>query len=99
MKAFDKCIDQLLDAVTRDMIHVDNLADDIGKALRMKITREKRKKLEAVRNETLDEFRTQVKKSIEDKLKPKLEVSLGFGSNFQVIFRNLINFVLAARVL
>lgn len=86
MKAFDKCIDQLLDAVTRDMIHVDNLADDIGKALRMKITREKRKKLEAVRNETLDEFRTQVKKSIEDKLKPKLEVSLGFGSNFQVIF-------------
>jgi uncharacterized protein YnzC (UPF0291/DUF896 family) len=86
-------MDQLLDAVTSEMIHVDNLANDLNNVLKMKITRDKRKKLEAIRNETLAEFRTQVKEHIEQDLKPKLNVS------FICCFYNYLLIVSVARTL
>ncbi|KAI6192022.1 hypothetical protein M3Y97_00291000 [Aphelenchoides bicaudatus] len=74
MKTFDKCVDQLLDAVTTDMIHVDNLSGDISKVSSNKVTRDKKKKLGEIREKVLDQFREEVKKSVETKLKPSLNL-------------------------
>lgn len=85
MKDFDKCVDQLLNAVTSNLIHVDNIVSDIKKVAEVKVSREQREALSKIREETLKAFRDEVKKSIDTQLKDNLEVSCDFSNHFLIV--------------
>lgn len=74
MNVFDKCIDQLLEAVTADMLHVDNMKTDIQKVTDIKVTRTKQKELERIRKDVIGEFKKRVEGQINDSLKSDLSV-------------------------
>lgn len=76
MEVFDKCVDELLHAVTKDMLHVDNMKADLNRVASIKIPKKKNAELECIRKDVIDELKTQVKEHIDDTLKEALQVSL-----------------------
>lgn len=80
MKAFDKCVDKLLDDVTSDLISCDEIAAAIEKvtegAKKLYLIRKNKEMLEEIREETLEAFCVEVKKRIDTEIKAKFEVSM-----------------------
>jgi hypothetical protein len=59
------------------MIHVDNLKEDVkGVQQGVRFTANRKAKLEALRQKTLDSFKDAVLKEVNTSLKEKLDVSL-----------------------